>query len=201
MKYLMSFIFSTIIITFFSCTLHAQLPGLEETKTFSLLYLNLEDTKARTFGETFKIGVLIDGYPYDNVLCNKIKKGSVCNINSSYEFIDFIVLKIWDDNLFKDELLNEIKIERNVINEYDVIKIEKNNIVAKLNYRVAIGHTFKDLINILRQDISILKKKITLLRDENSSLQREIDNKKSYIDDLLNKNETLQNELEKYKPK
>lgn len=183
-----------IILTLFLCFPNlcmAQYNNDNETYTLNLMFANCSFAKGKVLGEKIRLDVLVDGYETIEPLSASLKTGRTWNINYSYDFLDFVVIKIWDDNVFKDHLIGELRIDRNMIDQNLTVPFNNEKVAIDFSYKVLPGPGLKAIIMRLRQSISSISRELNYLRKENKNLNDENERLKDYNDDLREQINTL----------
>lgn len=156
-----------------------------ETRTLQVVSANCKFAKGKILGQTIRIDVATDGFEDSFPLKKKLKSGRSWNIYYNYDFLEFVTIRVWDDNVFNDVLLAEFTVDKNSIDQFKTININNEKVVMDLTYKVMPGPGYKAIIDRLRQSLVQAKLELKHLRKENESLSDEVDRLRDRNDDLL----------------
>lgn len=157
------------------------------TYTLNLEFADCKYAKGKVLGEKVRLDIIVDGYETIEPLSKSLKTGRTWSINYSYDFIDYIIIKIWDDNVFKDHLIGELRIDRNMIDQNMVVPFNSEKVAIDFSYRVIPGPGLKAIIMRLRQSISSIARELKYLRKENKNLNDEVKRLRDHNENLLDK--------------
>lgn len=155
----------------------------------NIVELRCGNTNAKILGENIKIEIIPDGIKLANNLNKNLYKDNIWYINQPYEFLDFIKIRVWDVNVFKDKLLADIVLDKNYLNKFLSIPVQMNEMQFELVINMEKGITYRDLILKLRQDLE------RTIADNKTQIQR----LNSEISSLKYQNENLTKKLNKEK--
>ena len=146
-----------------------------DTRTLQLMYARCNFAKGKVLGQKIRIDVLPDGCEMPEPLSKKLKTDRDWGIDYSYDYLDFIIVQVWDDNVFNDVLLGEIRIDSDMIDQAKTINFNSEKISLDLTYRVVPGPGYKNMIMRLRQSLTGAVRELKILRKENKQLEDEVE--------------------------
>lgn len=191
-------IFLTVIVllltAFYTPLVNAQTAIRDDTRTLILLNIDCKFAKGKVLGEKVRADVIVDGFEMNEPLSKPLKAGNIWNINAAYDYLEFINIRFWDDNVFKDNLITDLTFDLKNFNELKTVSIEGKDIQFDLTYKVVPGPDYRTIIMKLRQSLAAANEEIGFLKKINKELSDENDS-------LKTRNEDLDKELERLKEK
>lgn len=185
MKSLLITVIIIIMCGFLALTARAQVQYENNTRTLQVVSATCQFAKGKILGETVRIDVATDGFEDSVPLKHKLKSGNSWNIYYNYDFLNFVTIRIWDDNVFKDVLLAEFTVDKNALDQFKTVTINNEKIVMDLSYKVVPGPGYEGIINRLRQSLVQANSELQYLRKENEQLSGEVERLRDQNYDLL----------------
>ncbi|MEW5819495.1 MAG: hypothetical protein AB1782_04835 [Cyanobacteriota bacterium] len=175
MKYFISF--CLLFLFYFELCNYAYSQDFVDngTRTFQLIQIHCLRAKGKVVGESIRIEADIDGLELGSPIKKALKTNELWEINYSYDYLDSIQLKLWDDNVFKDILISNIIFDNRYTDKIKTITLTSKDVDFDITFKIVPGPGYKAIINKLQNSVYLLKEDLKLLKNETSSLKEEVE--------------------------
>lgn len=162
-------------------------------KTFNLLYIECTRAKGKVLGEKLRMEVIVDGFQTEVPLKHSFKEGKSWNLNRGYDYVDYVALRFWNDNVFKDYYIGELREDINLPMEQKAISVFGKDLDIQVHYQTMPGPSYQELVFKLRSALAASYQEIERLLQENETLSDQNDDYHRQVNSLLDRIDRLEN--------
>lgn len=174
------FLLYVLIIFFYTNPVFAQ----DLAKTLELRNIDCTLAKGKILGSNIKLEIKVDGTNYFES-SKRLKSGTSWPVYQSYDYIDFVSIRILKAGTFKSDIIDEISFDKNTPYGSQKVNLTSKEAELTFNINVTPGPSYEEIIikqlryiaNIaenIKQAQEHLESRVSSLETENSSLQSRI---------------------------